>query len=369
MLKKILTSASLALSLTALPSFAGEDVEVDVQAKIDVQGKFVVWNEIEDSLVNNLNQWFGRAALTIDAKGDNMQGKLTIRAYPADFGSKDVNLKISYDTLKVPTGVITGSPSDYRDSVVLKTSSDTVYKDSFELFEAWTAYKSNVINMKFGRFWTNDRFGMAFGNYADEAKYVKGKATPQFMPAGVLMDAIEIGQSHYDGTVTWKVAFQSTASYLNKGDFRAGFRFSKLPSLERLNIAFQYRNNMFNQIKYPEQLVTHSFSAGAELPLANKYRFWGEVGIIGVTNEGHTPDFPITGGLEIPGKRIFDKVLLEAEWLKDRKGEMGYSSKDVLGSLFVQKKVGDNFIISFGVQNHGATKDYAMVGRLTGTMF
>ncbi len=360
-LESLLKLALLGSAFVAMPVFAiDDDVEIDVPAKIDIQGKKVLWMNSEDKNGDNLENWFGRATLGVSAKGKTFEGKITLRAFPADFGTTTQIAKTYAKDTTVLREVSAGSGNwSLKDTSVTRSRADSVMSDKFELYEAWTEYKAKVLNVKMGRFLSNDRAGMAFGNYADEAPKT------QFMPAGVGVNALEINKNIFEN-VSFRMAFESRGQYLNKGDLRIGLKAFNLSSVEMLKVGINYRNNMFDVINNPDTMVTHNASAVFEMPI-QKWRIWTEFGFRGMNKEGNTPDMPISGGVEIPLGRALDKFLVEAEWFKDRKAVDG-EVKEVVASMFLQKKLGDRMTISFGIQASDGTKDYAMVGRLTGTI-
>ncbi|HSQ40773.1 MAG TPA: hypothetical protein VLM37_00680 [Fibrobacteraceae bacterium] len=307
-----------------------DDVEFDIPAKIDIQGKKVLWNQVEDSVGDNLEEWFGRATVSVEAKGQDFSGLITVRAIPAAY-SDTSNLGMTI-----------------QDDDTIYTEKKT---DKFELYEAWTQYNTAFLNMKLGRYHSNDRYGVAFGNYADETSGAR------FMPAGRSVDAIELNKSPFEG-LSFRVAFESEGSHLNNGGMRAALQLANLQSLEWFHVGINYRNNMFSAINDPDLVVSHNFDFQLELPL-NKVRLWGEIGFRDLTSDGNSPGLPITGGIELPGGRLLNRVIIEAEWDKDRE------NKEVLGSLFLQKKVTDRFLISFGVLSNNDSEDFAMQARLT----
>lgn len=347
----------LALGACVAPLFA-EDVEIDIPTRIDIQGKKVMWNHLDDELGNNLEEWWGRAVFSVTANSPSFNGKMTIMAYPPDFGWEPV----------------TGYTPD-RDTVIFRLrngvlrAEDTIIKggdpiraqfDKFTLYEAWAEFKGSVLNTKLGRYPSNDRAGAFFGNYADEP--VGGK----FIPTGIIVNALEVNRTLFTN-VFFRAAFESGDENLNKGNLRAQVKFSKLSSLELVNISLGYRNNMFDFIHNPDTTAHHNATAMVEIPWG-KWRAWGELAFIDMHGSGKIGGIPITGGIEIPGGRALDKIILEAEWYSKREADASGRKKEVLGSLFVQKSLSDRFKISFGVFNNDQSSDMAMAARLTSTL-
>lgn len=350
----------------ATPKAEKKEAVLTFPAKIDIQGKKVLWNETEDVKGDNLEQWFGRATLSMLAKASDFEGKVTIRAIPADFGGKMAMVQkkdqiVAVDSVMTRSvtggGTYTVDTTVYRSQEVESIVEQSV--DQFEIYEAYTYYKTEVVDLKMGRFWSNDRLGMAFGNYADN------KSGASFMPAGKGVNAFEISKSVL-GSLFFRMSLESSDPNLNKGDLRIGMKFADLSSISWLKIGVNYRSNLFDVVKDPNAVVMHNGATTVEVPLG-KFRIFGEAGFRGMDSDGEITEIPITGGLEIPAGRALDKVLVEAEWNKDREAKSG-SAKEVLGSIFVQKKISDRFMISFGVQSNDQTEDFAMVGRLTGTI-
>lgn len=349
-----------------------EAVTIDVPAKIDIQGKKVLWNKTDDTEGNNLEEWFGRATVSILSKTTDFEGKVTIRAIPADFGgnvasvstkTEKVTHKVWVDTTIRHTinggGTYTTDSLIYTDREVDTLLVETKPADKFEIYEAYAFFQEDYLNLKLGRFWTNDRAGMAFGNYADNG------VGASFMSAGKSSNAIEISKTVFN-SIFFRLGLESSDPHLNKGDLRFGMKFSDLSSISWLRVGAHYRSNLFDVVKDPDAVVLHNAAGMVELPLGG-WRLWSEVGFRGMDSDGEIAEIPITGGIEIPGGRILDKILLEAEWNKDREEKDG-TAKEVLGSVFIQKKVSNRFLISFGVQSNEQTEDFAMVGRLTATI-
>lgn len=350
----------------AAPKAEKKGAVVTFPSKIDIQGKKVLWNETEDVKGDNLEQWFGRATLSMLSKTSDFEGKVTIRAIPADFGGKMAMVQkkdkiMPVDSVMTRTvnggGSYTIDTTVYRSQEVEEIVEQSV--DQFEIYEAYTYFKMEVVDLKMGRFWSNDRIGMAFGNYADN------KSGASFMPAGKGVNAFEVSKSVL-GSLFFRMSLESSDPNLNKGDLRIGMKFADLSSISWLKIGVNYRSNLFDVVKDPDAVVMHNGAATVELPLG-KFRVFGEAGFRGMDSDGEITEIPITGGVEIPAGRALDKVLLEAEWNKDREAKSG-KAKEVLGSIFVQKKISDRFMISFGVQSNDQTEDFAMIGRLTGTI-
>lgn len=341
-----------------------DESDITLSGKIDIQGTKVLWNNTVDKNSNNLESWFGRGQFSIDAKTKDYEGKITVRAYPSDFGTKAVGRVDSVNVAYWRDTVVTHASGGVTFDTVRTVSTKKVpivdsiaNVDRFELYEAYTTFKGSDLDVKLGRYWSNDRVGMAFGNYADEAP----KA--QFMPAGLQVNAIEISHTWFENIFA-RVALESSDPNLNKGSLRANLSLNHLAGIEWLRIGLNYRNNIFDVIKYTDTLVTHNASATVELPICANFRIFTEVGMRNMNSDGNSPDMPITFGAELPGGRILDKILLEGEFFNDR-AAVDKKVKKTLGSVFVQKNINRRFLISFGAQSNNNTEDFAMIGRLT----
>jgi len=335
---------------------AKDEIEVTMPAKIDIQGKKVMWNKTEDVNGNNLEDWFGRAYLSLATKSKKFDSKLTIRAFPADFGNKSITK--GRDSLAIDRH----ADGTIASASLIQGKTDTVKTDKFQLYEAWTYFKGGDVDLKLGRYFSNDRVGSAFGNYADNDDAGEGAL---FMPAGQSVNAIEVSRNFFEN-VDFRMAFESNDKNLNKADLRVGLKLSNLASLPGFKVGVNYRNDMFNLIKEPDSIVHNNAAFSVEVPLG-KWRFWSEVGMRKFTSDGASPVVPVTGGIDIPLGRVLDKLLVEAEFNNDRVAVKG-KTKKVLGSMFMQKKVSNRFLISFGVQSNNQTADYAMIGRLSATI-
>lgn len=345
------------LSILLLTSFiaangvwAGE-IEVDVPARIDIQGTKVLWNNLDDEDGNNIENWFGRAVFGITSKGDNFRGKILVHAYPADFGWTQVLNVTAEDTIHKTD--LHGHP--YDSIVAPSVKSQKV--DKFLLYNAYAEFENKIFDIKLGRYNSNDRVGKFFGNYADEGPGGK------FLATGVLVNAMELSQTYMDH-LFFRLAFEGHDDHLNEGQLRAAVRYDGLPL--NMNFAVHYRNNIFDYIHDPDTTLHHNVSSTLEVPLMKAWRFFGEVGFINITSD-NTPDIPVTGGVEYKG-RALDRIVLEAEWFKDREEDDSGCQKKVLGSFYVEKSVGERFKILFGIHSWEQTSDLAMSARLTATI-
>ncbi|NLB62954.1 MAG: hypothetical protein GX801_02450 [Fibrobacter sp.] len=349
-IKKIIPLTLLALASTVV---AGK-LEIDIPARVDIQGKKVLWNNIDDPAGNNVEEWWGRGVVSLTAKSDAIDGKITVYGYPVDFGN---NVVAEFVPQRDTSYLAVENYQLVTKNETLEAEVTNARYDKFVLYEAWVEHKGSFLNTKLGRYISNDRGGAFFGNYADEAP---GGA---FLAAGKPMNAIEINKSIYSN-LAFKAALESTDDNLNKGSLRAQLKFSELASLEMFNITLTYRNNMFDFIRDSKAVAQHNATALFEVPWG-MWRFWGELAFVGISGDGKIAGIPLTGGVELKGGRLFDLISLEAEWLSDRKPDATGSAKEVLGSIFVQKNIGNNFRISFGFFNNNQSSDYGMAARLT----
>jgi hypothetical protein len=80
---------------------------------------------------------------------------------------------------------------------------------------------------------------------------------------------------------------------------------------------------------------------------------------------------PVTGGLSFETP-VVDRIILEAEWINDRKDHEEYQTfgakhvKDVLGAIYLEKAFTDRFSLSAGFHSYGSTKDWMLSGNLVG---
>lgn len=326
---------------------------VDVPANFEIQAKKIMYNKTDDKDGNNLDQWWGRANLMILTQSEGFKGKIHLRMYPGDL--RDNKVVTSVDT---STGV-----------------AKTKYIDAFELYEAWAQQKGKYVNFKLGRWDNTTRPGSSyFGGYVDG--YYNG-----FLSSKGPENLVQFGITANEN-MSLDLSLISKDANLNKGDLRAYFKFAKLNGIEKLDVGIGYRTNVFDEVKDKDVDVTHNIDLAFSLPVGPA-RLFAETGFIaldnqkgkdGVADKGKTYDaqWPVLGGIDFALGRALDRVVIEAEWsdvpkAKDSQGSADIrTSKEVLGSIMIQKKLNDRFTLTGGVHSHEKTEDLAVSGRLQG---
>lgn len=326
---------------------------VDVPANFEIQAKKIMYNKTDDKDGNNLDQWWGRANLMILTQSEGFKGKIHLRMYPGDL--RDNKVVTSVDT---STGV-----------------AKTKYIDAFELYEAWAQEKGKYVNFKLGRWDNTTRPGSSyFGGYVDG--YYNG-----FLSSKGPENLVQFGITANEN-MSLDLSLISKDANLNKGDLRAYFKFAKLNGIEKLDVGIGYRTNVFDEVKDGDVDVTHNIDLAFSLPVGPA-RLFAETGFIGLDNQqgkngvadkGKTYDaqWPVLGGIDFALGRALDRVVIEAEWsnvpkAKDSQGSADIrTSKEVLGSIMIQKKLNDRFTLTGGVHSHDKTEDFAVSGRLQG---
>jgi len=327
----------------AEPAKKAEFAIVDVPANFEIQAKKVMYNKEDDVNHNNLDQWWGRANLMILTQSDDFKGKIHLRMYPGD---------LSDNRYMVPKAADTTSTNSSK------------FADKFELYEAWASQKGQYVNFKLGRWDNTTRPGsFYFGGYVDN--------TPSgFASANKPENLVQFGITANEN-LSLDLALISKDANLNKGDLRAYFKFAKLNGIEKLDVGIGYRTNLFDEIKNSDGDVTHNVDLAFSLPVVSSVRLFAEAGMIQLDNQegdsltadgGKTldPTIPVLGGIEVKPSRGLDRVVVEAEWNKDR------TKKEVLASLMIQKKLTDRFTLTGAVHSHEATQDLAISARLQG---
>jgi hypothetical protein len=348
---------------------------VDVPANFEIQARKVMPVTNSDWGTDNLDTWWGRANLMVLTESENFVGKVHLRMYPGEF----------------------------------KTSNPSTKSDLFQIYEALAWHRGDYVNVKIGRWDNTTRFGsMAYGGYVDAKKDVdihnrapqRNRRAAGFMTPYDPENALQLGFNNFSENMSLDLALISSDPNLNKGDLRAYFNFRDLAGLENMNIGIGYRSNMFDEIYSKIGDVTHTIDFGFRMPLIKdagilkNLNFFFEAALIGLDDQNGDANradatgsphkkcnekdmdcistqsqLPMLGGLEMSLYRGLDKIVVEAEFDNDRRDKDGKKyekAKDVLGSIYIQKKLNDRFTLNLGVQSENNTKDFSFAGRLQG---
>ena len=321
----------------------------DILADFEIQAGKVLWVTEDDEEGNNLEEWTGQANLAAVVESDDFQGKIALEFYPID---NDIT-------------------KEERDSLYLN--------DYFAVTEAWAWQRTKFFNFKLGRWDNTDKHGDYFGGYVDG--YLAGFRSTQKSE-----NQVQFGFTPIE-YLALNVGLISTGKNLNTGDLRVDFSFQNLPSIERLQVNFTYRSNLFDEVYNSKSDIEHNVSFKAFLPIIKDHlAIFGEAALLGldgqeektyVDSKGRTrrrtvdSDWyvPITGGflIETP---VVDRIILEAEYVADRHESPyktpGKNIKDVLGAVYLEKALTDRFTLSAGVHSFGSTKDWVINGNLVG---
>ena len=363
---------------------------VDIPANFEIQARKVMPVDSDGWPEDNLNEWWGRANLMVLTESENFIGKIHLRMYPGDF--------------RDPT--VTVYSADCPDNTCNKGGWYNNKRDVIELHEAWAWHRGNYFNLKIGRWDNTTRFGnMAYGGYIDakKDKYIDSQDANRnsyrraegFLSTFYPENALQFGFNNFSENISLDLALISRDMNLNRGDLRAYFHFKDLSGIESMDIGIGYRANVFDGIYDGSVDITHTVSLGFRLPivkdvgLLKNLSLFGETAFIGLddqegkdeedgrgrlkASEGRTlsPLFPILGGFEISFYRGLDKIVIEAEYDSERVNKVDKENpqknvKDVLGSIYVQKKLNDRFTLDLGVQSENNTKDFSLAARLQG---
>jgi len=372
---------------------------VDVPANFEIQARKVFpltdikdgWND------DNLDTWWGRANLMVLTESENFVGKVHLRMYPGRlYAEPDSNF-------------IIGSSKDRYGKLEAR--------DIFQLYEAWAWHRGDYVNVKIGRWDNTTRFGSkTFGGYVDAKKdkndpsicdtpsgkcanYL-GESLPRpsvsqrvsgFMSTYTPENALQFGLNNFSENISLDIALISGDNHLNRGDLRVYFSFKDLAGLENVDVGIGYRSNVFDEIYNKRGDVTHTIDFGFRMPLIKDagllkdLNLFAEAALIGLDDQignkdradrggsphdaGCDPSFPILGGLDFSLYRGLDKLVLELEYDGKRRNTINGSKedvKDIMGSIYIQRKLNDRFTLNLGVQSENNTKDFSFAGRLQG---
>ena len=323
----------------------------DILAEFEIQAGKVLWVSEDDENGDNLEEWNGQANLAAVVESEDFAGKIALEFYPID---NDIS-KAERDSLDA--------------------------NDYFAVTEAWAWQSTKYFNFKLGRWDNTDKNGDYFGGYVDG--YLAG-----FRSSQESENQVQFGFTPIE-YLALNIGLISTGKNLNTGDLRVDFSFQNLPSIERLQVNFAYRSNLFDEVNDSEADIEHNVSFKAFLPIIKDHlAIFGEAALLGldgqeektyVDSKGRTRRrtvdsdwyFPITGGIMIETP-VVDRIILEAEYVADREDSPyktpGKHVKDVLGAVYLEKSLTDRFTLSAGVHSFGSTKDWVINGNLVGTI-
>jgi len=323
----------------------------DILAEFEIQAGKVLWASEDDENGDNLEEWNGQANLAAVVESEDFAGKIALEFYPID---NDIS-KAERDSLDA--------------------------NDYFAVTEAWAWQSTKYFNFKLGRWDNTDKNGDYFGGYVDG--YLAG-----FRSSQESENQVQFGFTPIE-YLALNIGLISTGKNLNTGDLRVDFSFQNLPSIERLQVNFAYRSNLFDEVNDSEADIEHNVSFKAFLPIIKDHlAIFGEAALLGldgqeektyVDSKGRTRRrtvdsdwyFPITGGIMIETP-VVDRIILEAEYVADREDSPyktpGKHVKDVLGAVYLEKSLTDRFTLSAGVHSFGSTKDWVINGNLVGTI-
>lgn len=355
-------STSIALLFAISASIAGT-VELDVPANFEIQAKKNLYSEVLDRNGHNLDQWWGRVNVSVLSKSATHEGKVTIRAYPPDFGFNQI---MSYTPDRDTTlyRLVNGNPVAVDST--LAGSPITSEMDKFLLYEAYLIHRGQNLTTKVGRFSIDDRNGFYFGNYTDNLP------GGDFFAVGPTVNALELSKEFYE-VMHVAMQLESGDENLNRGNLRAYFHFHNLPSIERLEVGMGYRGNVFDYFRYSNAEVFHNVSIAFNLPITNSINVFMETAAQGLDRQDSTGrdmeiHTPVTGGFSFPVGRAFQKAYLEVEWDPKREKYLNADGKlrrkEVLGSLMLQRQVSERFTFTFGAFSHENTGDFSVCLRM-----
>ncbi|MDR1759338.1 MAG: hypothetical protein LBR60_02285 [Fibrobacter sp.] len=333
------------------------EFKFDVNASFEIQAGKTFWSSEDEPRKTNLDEWWGRANLGFVAEANDFKGQILLHLYPGDlsnyeeFSRNDDNFANN------------GEREGYKNV------------DIFELEEAWAMQKTRFVNFKLGRWEENYKSGDFFGGYLNG--YKKG-----FRSTTTAENQFQFGLTPMKG-VDVNVAFISTESFLNKGDLRLMFEFSELKGLENMTFNLGYRTNVFDKVYNSNSDVRHQIALAVKLDvIKNTFSLFAEGALLNIdAQEVDGEDkiikpkkdidmtLPVTGGI-ILQTPVVDRVILEAEYIKDRAdtefAETNKHIKDVLGALYLEKDLTSRFTLSAGFHSFQNSRDFTLSGNLIG---
>jgi hypothetical protein len=319
----------------------------------------------------------------VETQSENFKGKVHLRMYPGEFGDN-----------------------------IMNSDMEPIERDKIEIYEAWAWHRGDYFNFKIGRWSNTTRYGsQTFGGYIDAKKdnnldkgswkgFTKNivRREAGFMSTYYPENSVQFGFHNAVEDISLDLSLISTDKNLDKGDLRVHLRFEDLANVNGLNVGLGYRSNMFDEVYSKYGDVTHTVALGGNVPVLADLGFlksmnlFVEAAVIGLddrngddkdecvnpkvdfelskncrSDKGKLNTFykPILAGLEIDLYRSFDKIVIEAEYDRNRENKNGHV-KDILGSIYVKKELNDRFTINLGMQSENNSKDFSFAGRLQG---
>ncbi|MCQ2061852.1 MAG: hypothetical protein MJY99_00755 [Fibrobacter sp.] len=318
-------------------------IAFDINADFELEAGKVFWATEDDKMGDNLETWNGEANFAVLAEGDDFKGKIGIAFYPGDLRMSDDNM------------------DKMTKKEALRNDTEKGIDDYFSLDEAWAMQNTDNFVFKVGRWDNTDKNGDYFGGYIDG--YLNG-----FMSTQNSENQLQFGFTPTDN-LDFYISLISQSANLDKGDIRAAFNFHGLESIQDLSVQLAYRGNIFDKVYDSKADVAHNISLKANLPIVrNTANIFAEGALMDLDDD---LVIPVTGGVAF-FTPVVDRIILEAEYVKDRGENPEYCSfgakhvKDVLGALYLEKTFTDRFSLSAGFHSYGSTKDFMLSGNLVG---
>lgn len=294
------------------------------EKKVSLTHTFQVTAKAEKDLydnekTDNIDNFFGRVGYGLSAKGGKrFSGAVTILAYPAGFG---------YELLR---GIETVEDS-------LAVSQTKIAK--FQVDAAYVTHHGKYFNITLGRLCLFNSPASFYGNYTDEGPggYFNGK--------GVAANVLSWHSEYKQGKT--EVLLGTNDPNINEGYFRF---YQSLKLGTTLNLGVGFRSNFPDKVHKGSADVLWNSSLALDYTLKDKVTLYSEIGFVDIS-EHEEVKIPILVGVRFPIKKALDKVVLEAEILKeeDRPVIDAVQQSPVLLGLHLEKQLNTYFKLQLGL--------------------
>lgn len=267
----------------------------------------------------NIDFFYGRVTAGAKAVIDNFEAHVEIRAYPSGFG---------YELLRGVEEV--GS--------TLHTDSEKIAK--FQVNVAYAMHHGKIFDLQIGRLNTLcNTNGSFYGNYVDEGPggYFTGK--------GVAGNVVHLNSNYKMGNTSLMIGTNDI--HINTGYLRL---FQDLNVTDGLHFGLGFRSNFLDKVHAGNTDVFWNATAIADYTFTNDLKLYLEAGFTNMSKHTDT-EVPIVFGLDIPVKKVLDKVTLEMEYLKEDQRPLmdGIEQSPVLLGLQLTKNFNKHFKILAGL--------------------
>lgn len=301
-----------------------KEEELNFKGSLDIQAQK---NLYEDGVSKNLEKLFGRINLQVHKNNEEMEGKMTVRAYPSGFGYE-------------PVIGIEGDGSVQTQKVA-----------KFQILDAWAKTKGSALSFKVGRWFYGDAPAKVFGSYLD---ITHGSNRVLGRLYGV--NALEV--SNKVGMFETAIAAITKDESLDEGEFRG---VEKIRPNKDLLIMLSYKTNIWNRVRDDNSDHQQSWDVQARYKVNKEVQ--GFVEVAGKENANGIMEYPVLVGSSLPTLGLLNQLILEVEIVDASSGTR--KDNPVLWAVSAVKKLSDNYKAQVIVHSAETPSEVSLVSRLT----